>query len=299
MTKLNNNLKELCDLSYYNPIGFIILNYLKKSYIDILKNTITQNNYNLTKLLLDNIDNKYLYGYYGCDILLLFNSINSNNNDIIYLLLNYIDIDTITTYENQILCELAKKGNITLIKYLILNYNLNYQGCHYSQIYEEEYDNELDYEQNNLRDNYTPLYYAVEYKHYKLTKFLLKLGANPNIWSDTTNDYEGKLPLHAAVEANNYKIAKLLILFGANPNKSFISIYNNLDDDICHEPIKHYSPLILAIENKQIKFVKLFKHYYNSITHQEYLELKKSFKESKYFIYNYTKSQYDLLEKYN
>lgn len=299
MTELSFNLKETCNLKYYNPIGINILKYLYSSEI-ILFTTIKNNNYNLTKLLLTSIE--YIEIIKNNELKILYYAIDTKNNKLIYLILNYINKNTIYMYGNGILCNVAYNGNLELCKYLIFTYDLNFQGCedYYDYSENDEYYDyfEEDYFED-IRYYTTPLYCAVESNNYKLVKFLLKLGANPNIWSETASFCSGKLPLHAAIKSNNYKIAKLLVLYGANPNKTFISIYDDSKDDICCEPIKHSSPLNSAILKYKTKFIKLFKHYCNSITDEEYLELKKETKDPKKYFLHYTKLQFNLLKKYD
>ena len=275
-------MNKLCDLSYFNPIGLKIANYVTDIKI-LLKIAIKEQNYKVCKTLLNNIKElKYplIFSY----------AIEQNNNKIIKLLLDYI-------YDNNILDEkddfndtplnkAAWNGNLELCKFLVYN-NVNIQG----------YNNIPD-KYGNTNKNSTPLYCAVKSNNYKLVKFLLKVGVNPNLWSNTGFDSQGYLPLHAAIKNNNYKIIKLLLSYDADPLYNIITIYNNPMDDIHCEPIKHLSPLYKAIYKQKIKFIKLFKYYCNAIPHTDYLILKKEFEENKTKIYNYNSFKYKLLHKY-
>jgi len=288
MSKFVEIIKEICNLNYFNPIGLKIFEYVYS-----IEEIIKTNNYSLTKLL---FESKFgepgeIFIYFD-NIYILLEAINTNNNNIIYLILSYYDLHTIYENMDNILCYLIRNNNFDGCKTILSYYNVTFKDD--GELNDDDYN--FNYQINR---NYTPLYCAVKSGNFKFVKLLLKLGADPNIWSNTAGDNIGKLPLHAAIKTNNYKIAKLLVLNGANPNKSFISIYDNLYDDICCEPITHYSPLNYAIRYYKIKFIKLFKHYSQSITNEEYLELKKEKQNPKKFISDYTKCQYILLGKYD
>jgi ankyrin repeat protein len=255
MAKLNTKLTELCNLSYFNPIGLKIAEYTTET-TTLLEYGIQENNYIICKYLLTYIKqltNNLVFSY----------AVKKNNDVIIDLLLDHIyDYDILDErdeFNNSPLNKAARNGNLSLCKFLVYN-NVDILG------YQE--NENLDKKLNN-----TPLYDAVNSNNYKLVKFLLKNGADPNIWSLTGYGNIGVLPLHAAIENNNYKIAKLLILYGANPIEDFILYYLKYNISI-----KHTSPLFLAIEEKKIKFIKLFKYHCNAITHEHYLELKHKFK---------------------
>jgi ankyrin repeat protein len=249
------NLIQLCDLTFFNPIGLKIAEYTTNNET-LLKYAIQENNYIVCKNLLNNIkqlNSNLVFSY----------AVEKNNDTIIQLLLDYIYdytiLDERDEFNNSPLNKAAKNGNLELCKFLVYN-DVDILG----------------YQENeNLKKklNCTPLYNAVCSNNYKLVKFLLQNGADPNIWSSTGYGNIGYLPLHATIENNNYKIAKLLILYGANPIEDFILYYLKYDISI-----KHTSPLFLAIEEKKIKFIKLFKYHCNAITHEHYLELKHKFK---------------------
>ncbi len=251
MTKLNKNLTELCNLNYYNPIGLKIAEFTTET-TTLLEYGIQENNYIICKYLLTYI--KQL-----SDNLVFSYAVEKNNDGIIDLLLDHIYdaniLDERDEFDNSPLNKAAKNGNLSLCKFLVYN-NVDILG------YTE--NENLDKKLNN-----TPLYDAVISNNYKLVKFLLKNGADPNIWSSTGYGNIGHLPLHASIENNNYQIAKLLILYGADPTEEFISY--NVKYSFA---IDHISPLQLAIDEKKIKFLKLFKYYCNSITHEEYLKIR-------------------------
>ncbi len=273
MAQFIDNVKEICNLKDFNPIGIKILKYVYS-----LEEIIKTNNYNLSKLVF-----KSTFGEPGKisirfnDIDMLLDAINSNNNDLIYLVLSYYNLHIIYENINDILCCLIRNSNFKVCKTILYNYNITFKD-----------NRDLDY-------NYTPLYCAVKSGNFKFVKLLLNLGADPNVWSNIEGYPQGKLPLHAAIKTNNYKIAKLLVLNGADPNLS----ENIIDYDIYNEPIIHNSPLHYGIRDYKIKFIKLFKHYCKSITNDEYLELKKEKKNSINFISDYTECQYNLLWKYD
>lgn len=253
MTILINDLKKICNLKEFNPIGIIIANYVVDNKYDIiLKYAIEDNNYNLCKLLLNDLEElnyPLIFSY----------TVEKNNNKIIQLMLDYIyDLDILDEYDsfvNTPLNKAAFNGNLELCRFLINN-NVHIQG--------------LD-EEEIIKLNSTPLLNAVQSKNYKLIKYLLKIGADPNIWSYTSHGNYGDLPLHIAIENNDYKIAKLLILYGADPTESFI--YS------CKYGItNHISPLELAKRQNKIKILKLFKYYNRVITHKEYLEIRNNYR---------------------
>jgi ankyrin repeat protein len=253
---MNSILLQFCDLSYYNPIGLNIASFVDNTIL--LKYAIKENNYKVCKIILDDIKeltNNLIFSY----------AVENNNDIIIELLLNYIYDNNILDEKDQFndtpLNKAAFNGNLELCKYLIYN-NVDILG------YKEN-------ENLNKKLNSTPLYSSVQSNNYKLVKFLLKNGANPNIWSFTGFGNIGELPLHIAIENNNYKIAKLLILYNANPKEELYTNYINYSYSV-----HHYSPLYLAIKKKKIKFIKLFKYYCNSITHNEYLDLRNIFRNT-------------------
>lgn len=247
------NIFNLCDLSYFNPVGLKIAEFTLDNKT-LLKYAIDVNNYKVCKNILTNIkklSNNLIFSYI----------VEKNNNTLIQLFLNYIYdykiLDERDKFNNSPLNKAAKNGNLILCKYLVYN-NVDILG---------------DQGNNNIKLNHTPLYDAVYSNNYNLVKFLLKNGAEPNIWSSTGYGNIGSLPLHIAIENNNYKIAKLLILYGANPKEDSIIYYSKYNITF-----KQNSPLYFAIKEKKIKFIKLFKYYCNSITYDYYLELKERFK---------------------
>lgn len=292
MSHFKENIKEICNLKHFNPIGIKIFKYIY-SVDEIIKT----NNYLLSKLIFESTFGKpgelYIYFEEGIDILL--DAINTNNNDLIYLTISYFNDYQIYKNIDDILSCLIKNNNFIACKTIISQYNISFHN--YRELnYGEEDDS---YYYNQIRNSFTPLYYAVESGNFKFVKYLLKLGANPNIWSGSALDSEGQLPLHAAIESNNYKIAKLLVLNGADPGNTFVSFY---DDPVCNiydEPIKHFSPLHYALRDYKIKFIKLFQYYCKSLTNEEYINLKKESKNPKKEILEYTQCQFDLLNKYD
>lgn len=283
MTQFEENVKGICNLQYFNPIGIKIFKYVY-SVDEIIKT----NNYSLAKLIFESTFGKpgdiYIYFEDGIDMLL--DAINTNNNDLIYLAISYFNDYQIYKNIDDILNCLIRNNNIIACKTIISQYNISFHN--YGELNDGE---ENDGYYNQIRSGFTPLYCAVESGNFKFVKYLLKLGANPNIWSDTASDNEGKLPLHAAIESNNYKMAKLLVLNGAKPNNTFVSFYD--------EPIKHFSPLHYALRDYKIKFIKLFQHYCKSLTNEEYLNLKTESNNPKKEILEYTQCQFDLLNKYD
>jgi ankyrin repeat protein len=275
-------MNEICDLSYFNPIGLKIANYVTDIKI-LLKIAIRVQNYKVCKTLLDNIKElKYP--------LIFSDAVQQNNDKIIKLLLNYIYDDNILDERNEFnntpLNIAIWNENLELCKFLVYN-NVNIQGY-----------NDIEDKYGNTNTNSTPLYCAVKSNNYKVVKFLLKEGADPNLWSNTGFDSSGYLPLHAAIKNNNYKIIKLLLLYDANPLYNIITIYNNPLYDIYCEPIHHNSPLYLVIKKEKIKFLKLFKHYYDVISNEELIKLKNEFKNNPNNKYNYSSFKYKMLNKY-
>ncbi|MGQ5525510.1 ankyrin repeat domain-containing protein [Chitinimonas sp. PSY-7] len=60
----------------------------------------------------------------------------------------------------------------------------------------------------------TPLHYAVQYKHYKIAKFLLESNANVNARHEETNS---NTPIAMAAEGDYPELVSLLLSFGADP----------------------------------------------------------------------------------
>ena len=280
-------MNKICDLSYYNPIGIIISEYLIDLKI-ILKDAIYHNNYNVCKTLLN-----YFKELTESNSDIFLYAVQQNNDKIIKLILNYINyeknniiLDYKNSYNDTPLNFAALNGNLELCKFLIYH-NVNIQGY-----------NEIEDKYGNININSTPLYCAVNSNNYKLVKYLLKCGADPNRWSNIGFNYKGYLPLHTAIKNNNYKIAKLLILYDANPYINEVTWYSNPIYDICCETIHHNSPLFLAIKKEKIKFLKLFKHYYDVISKEELIKLKTEFINNPKDKYNYSSFKYELLNKY-
>ena len=294
MSQFNKNVKEICNLNVFNPIGIKIFKYVYS-----VKDVIKTKNYSLIKLIFESTFGKLgnIYIHFD-DIDLLLDAIETNDNDIIYLVLNYYNDYQIYKNMDNILSSMIHNNNFDGCKEILSRYNVTFTNL--GELDDGYYsDDESDYYnlKYQIRSNYTSLYCAVQSGNFKFVKLLLKLGANPNLWSDSASDNEGKLPLHAAIKANNYKMAKLLVLNGAKPDKSLVTDYYN--DDYENEIVIHHSPLHYAIREYKIKFIKLFKHYCESITNEEYLQLKKEKNNHEKFISTYTECQYNLLEKYD
>lgn len=88
-----------------------------------------------------------------------------------------------------------------------------------------------------LQDDLTPLYYAVQYNQIDKIKILLEHGANP----DESFTYQPEL-IYFAVRNNNIEVTKLLIEYGAKVNR-----FNYFDG----------TPLHLAVANNNIEIVNL------------------------------------------
>lgn len=257
---MNNIIKSLCNLNYYNPIGLHIANYVIDNNKNlILHYAIDDNNIILCKYLLDDIK---IISY----PLLFSYIIQKNNNELIKLFINYINpniniFNEINSVQETLLCHSTYNNNYELSQFLIYN-NINING----------YD--ISY---NKKINNTPLYNAVVNNNYKLVKLLLKNNADPNIWSHTGYGDIGELPLHAAIYNNNYKICKLLILFEADPLLE-LTISSKYGYN------KFESPLQIVLNDlvTKFKFLKLFQHYNNVLNRNEYLILKYKNKKNRY-----------------
>lgn len=64
-------------------------------------------------------------------------------------------------------------------------------------------------------EGFTPLALACSQGHYTIVKYLLEMGASPNI---RVKNETSKTPLHLAVEGDHLPVAKLLIGHGADVN---------------------------------------------------------------------------------
>lgn len=230
---------NICDLSYYNPIGYLIASYITDNKNNtILKYAIQDNNSKLCKQLLFLNNNVSVYE--------LFYAIKQNNTKIIQLLLNNFDINLINEQDNYgetLLCYAIRNNNSYISKLLI------YMGSDIDGMDDIQYS-------ISKKLNYTPLCLSVMNNNYKLTKFLLIEGANPNIWSDGFSGNDSYLPLHKAIKNNNLKMIKLLLKYGAFSESKIILIKNYT--------FEHISPLQYAINlnpNNLKKIIKLFFHF--------------------------------------
>jgi|LakMenE01Jun11ns_1017448.scaffolds.fasta_scaffold9954804_6 ankyrin repeat protein len=245
------NLKELCNLNYFNPIGLKIAKFFMDIEI-LLKDAIELDNYDVCKTLLEyKKELKYP---------LIFSlAIEKNNKKIINLILDYINdisiLNELDQYNETPLNKACRNGNLELCKFLLF-YNVNINGYY---TINENLDKKI---------NDTPLYCAVKSNNSKLVKFLLINGADPNIWSATGYGLVGSLPLHAAIENNNYKIIKLLLMYNADPKEEYTTVCK-------YGSVVHNSPFSLIINQKKKKILKIFKNYSNYIiTNNEYLHYK-------------------------
>jgi ankyrin repeat protein len=244
------NLKELCNLNYFNPIGLKIAKFSMDIEV-LLKDAIELDNYDVCKTLLEyKKELKYP---------LIFSlAIEKNNKKIINLILDYINdisiLNELDQYNETPLNKACRNGNLELCKFL-LYYNVNINGYY---TINENLDKKI---------NDTPLYCAVKSNNTKLVKFLLVNGADPNIWSATGYGLIGSLPLHAAIENNNYKIIKLLLMYNADPKEGYTTTCK-------YGIVEHNSPLILVINQKKKKILKIFKNYSDYLTKNEYLHYK-------------------------
>ena len=111
------NLIQLCDLTFFNPIGLKIAEYTTNNET-LLKYAIQENNYIVCKNLLNNIkqlNSNLVFSY----------AVEKNNDTIIQLLLDYIYdytiLDERDEFNNSPLNKAAKNGNLELCKFLVYN----------------------------------------------------------------------------------------------------------------------------------------------------------------------------------
>lgn len=239
--KLNKNLNNYLDLTYYNPIVINIASYVTDSENNsILIYAIRDNNYNLCKFLLENGFNPNIKYCKFPKYPILNEAIKYNNYKIIKLILKYIiDINELDYKMESPLCRSCENGNYNISK-LLLKLGAYINGY---------------YANYNKKLNYTPLYYAVKSNNIKLVEYLLKKNANPNIWSDGAYGNPSYLPLHIAIENNNYKMCKLLLLYGALPEEDNDVQYGN------YWYRNNPSPYDIILKTNNIKLLNLFKYY--------------------------------------
>ena len=87
----------------------------------------------------------------------------------------------------------------------------------------------------------TPLHYAAEFGHIKVTKFLIEKGANIEVKNE-----DGNTPLHEAVDGGHFEVVKYLIEKGAQ-----LDAKNNTNDTPCDMVLIHDRPGLLKcfVEN--------------------------------------------------
>ncbi|EGG24722.1 hypothetical protein DFA_02966 [Cavenderia fasciculata] len=100
-------------------------------------------------------------------------------------------------FEDEIIFAAAKKNHISML-----------QEFHEQRVKKNAFNASLTDALGN-----TPLHYSATFGHYDISKYLLELGANPNIQNKA-----GETALHKAVWYNQIEIATLLIEKGADPN---------------------------------------------------------------------------------
>lgn len=281
MTQLIPEILNLCNLSYINPIGASIGNYIIDSNdFTLFETSIRTCHYLACYNLLNDIksSNKPFYIKYKHLLILAF---SSDNEQIINLILKsnihhskiidnplidskYMDKYKITAYMRPLSIS-AMNGNINLCKILINKYRCSING---------KYKNGTQH----LSRGFTPLISAVYSGNHKLVKFLLKQGANPNIWTFGFSMYMKKsnrrcpiTALHIAIEQKEYKIIKLLLSYGANAMLEYTVSTPELGVTATYMSAFE---LLLKIINTRIKYLKLFKIMTNCINHEQYISIR-------------------------
>ncbi len=94
------------------------------------------------------------------------------------------------------------------------------------------------------RDKKTLLHYAVLYKNYYLTKYLLKKGAKPYL-----QDSKGDTPLHIAVRNKDISFIKLFLL---SPGAAYALFIKNA---------KGLTPLDMALNGNDRRILSIFKSF--------------------------------------
>ena len=100
----------------------------------------------------------------------------------------------------------------------------------------------------------TPLHYAAEFGHIKVTKFLIEKGANIEVKNE-----DGNTPLHEAVDGSHFEVVKFLIEKGAQ-----LDAKNNANDTPRTLAGNHPGLLTCLIENgiQFPKFLHLVPSFY-------------------------------------
>ncbi len=108
------------------------------------------------------------------------------------------------------------------------------------------------------------LHYAVIYRKYALTKYLLKNGAKPYL-----QDAKGDTPLHIAVKRGDAEFIKLFLL---SPGSSFALLIKNA---------KGLTPIDIALQKNDKKILSLFKSFLEDEELLKAIEKKKRFRRKK------------------
>jgi hypothetical protein len=159
-------------------------------------------------------------------------------------------------------------------------YNSNTEYSNDNNSYNDEFDEEY------YNPGITPLINATYKNNFKMVKFLLKNGADPNNWgyiydlANKQNYQNPKTALHIAIEKKYYKLAKLLIYYGALPFKRFTY---SIEHEFYTENKIYESALDLVLKDikNRIKFLKLFKYKFNNINHKQYILIRNLIRDKK------------------
>jgi len=222
----------------YIQFEFSLLIYICKS-----------NNFKILKLIIDNIDKKYINYSDYLYISPLFVSCKNNNIEIIKYLLKNGATDS---SKESVFSPLCYNNNFEIIKLLIeYNFNVNVidnKNCT-PLVYAAKNDNLeiIEYLLNNgakmnVKNSESPLIFACMNNNYVIVEYLLKARVNVNA-TEFKIFNNGKNALFFACDNNNLKMVKLLINYKINMN--------------CNFGYKVLHPLHIACVNNNYKLVKL------------------------------------------
>lgn len=206
----------------YVDIGYIQFEFSLLIYI------CKANNFKILKLIIDNIDKKYINYSDYLNTYPLYVSCKNNNIEIIKYLLKNGATDS---SKESVFSPLCYNNNFEIIK-LLIEYNFNVNAIDNKNctplVYASKNDNLeiIEYLVENgakidVKNSESPLIFACMNNNYDIVKYLLEAGANINATEFKSLLSHAKNALFFACDNNNLKMVKLLIKYKINMNFKF------------------------------------------------------------------------------